>query len=1099
MTMKLPSMKFSFHTLLTILADFLAVQLLLFFSSQFAAAAVLGNETDKLALIGFKSQITEDPSGVVASWNESVDFCQWAGVTCSLRHDRVISLNLKRQRLAGTISAHLGNLSFLNSLDLAENSFHGQIPQELSNLYRIQKMNLSFNLLGGGIPVNLSRCVNLNSLFLDHNYLVGQIPREVGSLTKLVKLYLRNNNLTGIIPASIGNLTSLEELHLSYNKLQGQVPDSVARLIHLKQLGFSVNSLSGEFPSPLYNLSSLKLISLSYNNFSGNLRPDLGHIFPNLQRLYLAQNSFTGSIPSSLANASELLQLDFPENNFTGSIPVSFGNLEHLLWLNTWNNHLGTGELDDLKFLDSLNNCSNLEFLHIGVNQFGGILPHSIVNLSTHLTKLIITGNRIHGNIPNEMSNLVNLDVLSLGYNNINGSIPDSIGRLTNLRTLGLDYSFFSGVIPSSIGNLSQLLYLYLGSNRLEGNIPSTLGNCKQLLYFLLHKNNLSGSIPQQLMSLSSLTVVNVSRNSFTGSLPSDIGNWSHLIALDFSFNNFSGIFPPTIGSCLSLGELYMQGNSLHGTIPDIGALMDLQFLDLSLNSLSGPIPHFMENLNSLQYLNLSFNELEGPVPVIGPFSNVSAVAITGNPKLCGGIQDLHLPPCVTQEPPRTQKKHVLALKFVLAIVFVSLFVVLALFSAFFYYRRRSSENKPDDRSVSEHFYPKISYKELRDATDEFSSENLVGSGSFGTVYKGTLGSDGTVVAIKVLNMQHQGAYKSFTAECQALRSLRHRNLVKVITACSGSDYKGNEFKALVFEFMQNGSLEQWLHPKRDTQTRSLTILQRINIILDVASALHYLHYQCQTPMIHCDIKPQNILLDEDLTAHLGDFGLVRLVPGFNTEAGLNRFSSLGVKGTIGYAAPEYGTGAKVSMLGDMYSFGILILEVFSGKRPTDTMSQESFSLHHFVTRVLPKGVMELLDRRALDCEMTGKATNEKECGANLNKQQVECLISVFEIGVACSAESPRDRLTMRQVYKRSGLWREIQLEPRLPSLYPSREEAILIDRPGFIDQYDLSYSKISTGGDIWLGIAQVSADVSLSALFFFSHGIFLEQKVGEE
>ncbi|KAK4362660.1 hypothetical protein RND71_017901 [Anisodus tanguticus] len=320
-----------------------------------------------------------------------------------------------------------------------------------------------------------------------------------------VKLYLRNNNLTGRIPASIGNLTSLVELHLSYNILEGQVPDPVTSLIHLKQLGFSVNSLSGEFPSSLFNLSSLELISLSYNNFSGNLRPDLGNFFPNLQRLYLAQNSFTGSIPSSLANASKLLQLDFPENNFTGSIPVSFGNLEHLFWLNIWSNHLGYGEFDDLKFLDSLANCSNLEYLLIGVNQFG------------------------------------------------------------------------------------------------------------------------------------------------------DIGNWSHLIALDFSFNNFSGIIPPTIGNCLSLGDFHMQGNSLHGTIPDIGALMDLQFLDLSLNNLSGPIPHFMENLTSLQYLNLSFNDLEGQVPVTGPFSNVNVLVISGNPKLCGGIQDLHLHPCVAQEPKKMQ------------------------------------------------------------------------------------------------------------------------------------------------------------------------------------------------------------------------------------------------------------------------------------------------------------------------------------------------------------------------------------------------------------------------------------------------------------
>ncbi|CAN4085414.1 unnamed protein product [Withania somnifera] len=1006
---------FDFHAFLAILAGFL-VFLCLFSLQHAAQAALLGNETDKLALLGFKSQIMEDPSGVFASWNDSVHFCQWTGVKCRLRQGRVIRLNLKGLRLAGMISGHLGNLSFLNSLDLGENAFHDEIPQQLSRLSRLQYLNLSFNYLTGEIPVNLSRCVKLNTLILEHNILVGQIPNQVGSLTKLVKLYLRNNNLTGVLPGSIGNLTSLEELYLSYNNLEGEVPDSLARLTKLRLLVLSINSLSGEFPPSLYNLSSLEIISLSLNNFSGNLRSDFGHYFPSLQILNLGNCQFIGSIPSSLANASNLLELDFPVNNFTGNIPKGFGNLRNLLWLNVWSNHLGYGKLDDLGFVNSLTNCSSLQMLHFGDNQFGGTLPHSTVNLSSQLQRLLFFGNKIGGSIPREISNLVNLNLLHMGSNSLTGSIPDSIGRLTNLGGLVLINNLLTGVIPSSIGNLTEL-----------GNIPSTLGNCNQLLRLSISENNLTGTIPQQLSTLSSLTDFFASYNSLTGPLPVYISNWSHLTYLDLSYNHFSGMIPRTLDKCLALGEIYMKGNYFQGTIPNLEDLQDLQSLDLSVNNLSGPIPQFIANHTSLLYLNLSFNNLEGEVPVTGIFSNLSAVILIGNSKLCGGIQELHLQPCVYQETQKARKKHTLPLKFILTIIFTASFSILALIVVFLCWRRNlKAQPAPEDRSKSAHFYPNISYEELRIATGGFSSENLIGSGSFGTVYKGTFVSDGMVVAVKVLKLQHQGASKSFAAECQALRNIRHRNLVKIISVCSSSDFEGNDFKALVFQFMPKGNLDEWLHPENEIHEKSsLTIIQRMNIIIDVACALHYLHHECQAPMIHCDIKPQNILLDEDLTAHLGDFGLVRLVPEFSNGPDLHQFSSLGVAGTIGYAAPEYGMGSKVSILGDTYSFGILILEIFTGRRPTDTLFQASSSIHHFVETALPDKVSEILDKTAFNDEMMSKATNGEEYWGSIKKEQMECLVSILEIGVACSAESPRDRLTMRQVYSKLTLVRE--------------------------------------------------------------------------
>ncbi|XP_057997998.1 putative receptor-like protein kinase At3g47110 [Hevea brasiliensis] len=819
-----PSSILRFHVLFLI-----SVTTLCFQPADFLTK--LGNETDRPALLEFKAKISNDPNGIFSSWNHSVHFCKWEGVTCGSKHQRVTSLNLQGLSLSGTISPHAGNLTFMRFVSLGDNRFHGEIPREVGHLFRLRYLNLTNNQLSGEVPGNISNCSELRVVSLKNNNIVGNIPAELGFLKKLGKL-----------PTELGHLTSLTSL------------------------GLGSNNLSGSIPPTIYNISTISYFGITCNQLSGSLPANISQTLPELQLPLLAQNGFFGTIPESLANASQLQLIDISNNSFTGQVPANLGNIKGLQQLHVEFNFLGSNTSQDLSFVPSLANCSiNLQQLYFDGNNFGGVLPSSIGNLS-NLVQLGLGRNPISGTIPEEVGNLVKLFRLDMDGNLFSGNIPISFGKLQKLERLTLNQNLLSGEIPFFLGNITRLYWLQLEGNKFQGNITPSRGNCQNLRFLDFSRNKLTGIIPNQILGLSSLSeTLNLSQNSLIGPLPSKVGNLRSINALDVSENKLYGEIPKTIGDCSRLEILNMQGNFLQGPIPSsFDSLRGLQQIDMSRNNLSGNIPNELEKLIFLQYLNLSFNNFEGEVPKKGLFSNAGAISLVGNTYLCG-VTSL----CV------------------------------------FYLRK--SRNSPIFSSFTVDKLPQISYKQLLQATSGFSSENLIGQGSFGSVYKGILHQLGECfVAVKVLNLQQHGASKSFIAECKALKNIRHRNLAKILTYCSSIDFKGNDFKALVFTFMENGSLEIWLHPKENgySQTRKLNFLQRLSIAIDVASALHYLHEHCEMQIVHCDLKPSNILLDNDMTAHVGDFGLARLLSETSNDPSQSQIFSTGIKGTIGYMAP---------------------------------------------------------------------------------------------------------------------------------------------------------------------------------------------------
>ncbi|KAF5771157.1 putative protein kinase RLK-Pelle-LRR-XII-1 family [Helianthus annuus] len=960
--------------------------------------AVYGSSaaSDQLALLEIKAKITLDPQGALTSWNDSLPFCQWRGVTCGRRHRRVTMLDLQDLGLVGSLSPYIGNMSFLSYINLGSNQLHGSIPPEIGHLYRLRSVYLFNNSFTGEIPANIFNCSKLSFIKLQYNKLSGKIPNAFSSKSMITVLHLHTNHLTGGIPPMIGNLTSLEELSLAYNQLEGSIPDSFNQLKNLRKIGVGANGLVGAFPSFMFNLSMLEILSFSENQLQGSLPSNLCLSQPHLTWIGFGSNHFNGFLPPSISNCSELEVLALPNNYLKGEIAVDFGRLQHLNKLSLAANKFGSKDRDDMNFFSSLSNCSNLEIVDLFRNQLGGVLPNSLGNFSSKLSYLALNSNHLSGSIPSSIGNLLGLTTFFSSANNFTGLIPESIGKLQHLQILYLDNNHFFGVIPRSIGNLSLLNKVALAGNSLEGSIPSTIKSWKQVIALDLHGNKLSGSVPKELFQLTSLSIaLDLSQNNLSGVLPQEISNLKLLGTLDFSMNRFTGELPSSLSSCVSLENLNLSSNLFYGSMPEsFISLKALEYVDLSRNNFSGHISTYLQQI-PLKQLNISYNNFEGEVPVKGVFTNTGAISVIGNTRLCGGIADLHLPKCTSTASNPKGRTRKLSVRVIVAVSLCSTVAGLALLSfVLFYCGIKKKRDEPPEARLTESI-EKISYGRLFKATEGFSTKNLIGTGSFSSVYKGVFDENGFTMAIKVLNLQRRGGFKSFMAECEALRNIRHRNLVKVITACSSVDFQGNDFKALVYDFMPNGSLDSWLY----SVDRTLDLVQRISIIKEVAFALDYLHCRCGNVIVHCDLKPSNILLDADMVAHVGDFGLAKIL--FLKEGpNANASSSSFIRGTIGYAPPEYGLGNEVSTSGDIYSYGILLLEMLTGKKPVDPMFEGGLGLHSYARSALAEGlVLQIVDPMLLS-----KDVNENS------------LISLVKIGVQCSYESPQDRMDIGTV-----------------------------------------------------------------------------------
>lgn len=793
---------------------------------------------------------------------------------------------------------------------------------------------------------------------------------------RVTRIQIGNLGLTGTLPPDLRNLTSLVRFEVMRNQLTGDLP-SFAGLAQLQVLLLHTNAFSS-IPSDFFSgMSALQAVDVSYNNFTPWEIPDSLRGCTALQNFSANGANVKGKIPDFIneENFPGMIELQLAQNNLEGGLPSSFaGSPIQILWLN---GESGNSQLNGT--IDVIANMKQLGQVWLHSNQFTGPIP--------------------------DVSNLKNLWDFSVRDNRLTGVVPESLVKLPSLRVVNLTNNLLQGPMPPF--DTKAVRVDMAGENSFCSSSPGTL--CDPTVNILL---SIAQPVGYPVRFAQDWQGNNACEpgNAWTGITCSG-GN---ITVINFQDMGLSGTISPEYSQLTSLQLLLLSKNNLTGIIPDeLVTLPNLKKLDVSNNNLSGKVPTFQRNVNLITDGNPNIGK-NIPLTPGTPGSPSTPPGPGGG----GSISD-------------KQKSSIVRI----VVPLVGGAAVIALLGLLYWYRKRPKSSgkvqSPNDVMVihprhsgdqngvkitvagssanggSSESYSQgsggtgdihvveagnmvISIQVLRNVTNNFSQDNILGRGGFGTVYKGEL-HDGTKIAVKRMESSviSEKGLNEFKSEIAVLTKVRHRHLVALLGYC----LEGNE-RLLVYEYMPQGTLSKHLFNWRDEGLKPLEWTRRLSIALDVARGVEYLHGLAHQTFIHRDLKPSNILLGDDMRAKVSDFGLVRLAP----EGGKGSIETR-LAGTFGYLAPEYAVTGRVTTKVDVFSFGVILMEMITGRRALDETQPEDSV--HLVTWFRRMHLNKDTFRKAIDPII------------DLNEETLASISTIAELAGHCCGREPYQRPDM--------------------------------------------------------------------------------------